>query len=249
MITKAYIQEYGNNKMEPEQVSVMNELKARGIPVQLFTQKLLDRRRLSLNPETLVVGDVTVVLRALKYLGINDFNQNSYPKSLASFYHRTIWESSVKKMTNELYNGEFVTSVFVKPKYDTKKFTGFVLDTLDDLRMFKGASRGTILYCATPVTWLSEYRVYVLNGEIVGIGHYEGDKAVELDMNVIEEAIQVLEKSDEKTVAYGIDFGVLGNGKTALIEWNDAFSLGNYGLSQKLYTDLIMARWNSFFNN
>jgi hypothetical protein len=29
----------------------------------------------------------------------------------------------------------------------------------------------------------------------------------------------------------------------ALVEWNDGFSLGSYGLEGGLYTDLILARW------
>jgi len=244
-----YIQEYGNGKMEPEQEMLLNEFKSRGIPTKLFTKKLIDRRRLELSPETLVVGEVDVVLKALKYIGVDGANKESYPKSLKSFYHRDIWESDIKSVTNQLYNGDIVSSIFVKPKDETKKFTGFVLESIDDMRLFKGASRSTKVYCVNTVNWLSEYRVYVVDGKIVETEHYEGDKEILLDMTVVKEAIEVFEASNEKTVAYGIDFGVLGNGKTALIEWNDGFSLGSYGLSQAIYTDLIIARWKSFFVN
>lgn len=247
MISLVYIQEYGNGKIEPEQKLLLNEFKSRGVPTQLFTRKLMDRRRLELSSETLVAGEVDVVLKALKYIGIEGANKDSYPKSLKSFYHRDMWESDIRSLTNQLYDGDLISSVFVKPKEETKKFTGFVLDSIDDLRLFKGASKSTKLYCANPISWLSEYRVYVIDGKIMGVEYYEGDEKVLLDMNVVKEAINVFETSDEKTIAYGIDFGVLGNGKTAFIEWNDGFSLGSYGLSQEIYTDLIIARWNNFF--
>ena len=44
-------------------------------------------------------------------------------------------------------------------------------------------------------------------------------------------------------MAYGIDFGILKNGDTALIEWNDGFALGAYELDKEVYTDLILSRW------
>lgn len=45
------------------------------------------------------------------------------------------------------------------------------------------------------------------------------------------------------TDGYGIDFGVLLNGETALVEWNDCTALGNYGLEPEAYTNLFLARW------
>ncbi len=44
--------------------------------------------------------------------------------------------------------------------------------------------------------------------------------------------------------AYCIDVGVLNTGETALIEVNDAFSVGIYSMSKELYANLLMTRWN-----
>jgi hypothetical protein len=35
----------------------------------------------------------------------------------------------------------------------------------------------------------------------------------------------------------------LDDGNTALIEWNDGFALGSYGLEKEIYTELILTRW------
>src|SRR5262249_52988742 len=99
------------------------------------------------------------------------------------------------------------------------------------------------LVCSEVVEWLSEYRVFVIRGEVVGTRLYEGDDGIEIDRQVVNEAIALLEQSNEKTAAYGIDFGVMSSGQTALIEWNDGFSLGSYGLDKAIYTDLLITRW------
>ena len=40
-----------------------------------------------------------------------------------------------------------------------------------------------------------------------------------------------------------MDWGVTSQGDTQLVEVNDGFALGNYGLSGGVYTAMIEARW------
>jgi hypothetical protein len=61
-------------------------------------------------------------------------------------------------------------------------------------------------------------------------------------------AIDILERSGNSNSAYGIDFGVLAQEDTALIELNDGFSLGSYGLDRSIYADLILARWTELMS-
>lgn len=42
---------------------------------------------------------------------------------------------------------------------------------------------------------------------------------------------------------YAADFGVTGDGRTLLVEINDGYSLGCYGLQHNLYAQLLSARW------
>ena len=44
--------------------------------------------------------------------------------------------------------------------------------------------------------------------------------------------------------AYCIDVGVLSSGETALIEVNDAFSIGIYSMPKEVYAELLITRWN-----
>lgn len=241
MITKAYIHEYGNGKLEPEHFDVKSTLESRGIVCELFTTKRLSRNQLNIDNSTLVVGDNPTIQTIFKKLAYNNDN-DSYPECLGPFLKRPVWQSSVGELlkrseSSELYN------LFIKPRNKAKLFTGFVVNSSQELQWLNGISKHTELYCSSVVEWQSEYRIFVNKSAIVGIKNYRGDADVNLDMQEVENAITAFENSPNKTMSYGVDFGVLKNGDTALVEWNDGFALGSYGLDKEIYTDLIIARW------
>ena len=242
MIRRAFIQEGGNGRLGTEERDLIACLEARGITVELFTKKKLARRQLPLDRQTLVAVGVPVVVGALRQLGIDAPVPNDYHISLQPLLHRRFWTSTVGRLIDDLYEGS-VRPIFAKPSERLKRFTGHVFASPVDLIYLEGASRSTPIFCAEVVDWVSEYRSYVIRGEIVGIRHYGGNPAVELDEAVVARAIRSLESAGESTTGYALDFGVLADGRTALVEWNDGFSLGSYGLEGGLYTELVLARW------
>lgn len=243
MIRRAFVQEKGNGRLDPETRQVVDELRRRGLPVDLFTEKLLARRRLALAPDTLVVGYVPVVLGALQQLGVPAPVPNDYPASLRPLLHRRVWESTVGEVEIREGSGT-LDGVFVKPKGRVKQFTGFVVESRADLWRFGDVSRRQHVHCSEVVHWVSEQRIFVIDGRIVGVRSYAGDPAVTPDEAVIARALSSLLAAGEAVAGFGIDFGVLANGTTALVEMNDGFSLGSYGLDDGLYTDLLVARWS-----
>ncbi len=234
MIKQGYIHEYGQGRMEPEHRDVLNVLKSRNIPVKLFTSKLLDRRRLDLNLETLVVGEHPIIRKALRYLGIEDLKTNCYPMSIRKFLKRKIWVSKIGPIIDSLYRDELGTGVFVKPKESTKEFTGFVLKSYEDQYMFEGTSKQTQIWCSEVVDIVSEYRVFVNRSQIVGVKNYSGSAEILPNYGFIDDCVKTFNKSEDRTAGYGIDFGIDGKGETFLIEWNDGYSLGSYGLEPDL---------------
>jgi len=241
MILRAYIHEYGHHQLEPEHADIKEVLEARGVECVLFTSKVLQRNQLQLNDQTLVVGDHPTMQSVFKRMGVNVAN-DCYPKSLKKYLNRTILETIVRKLQIKNQHTE-ISNMFIKPKSKAKLFTGFVLHSSEDLFQLDRLAKDTELYCSTVVEWISEYRVFVNRSRIVGIKHYLGDEQVKLNMATVENALTDFENSDQRTDAYGMDFGVLKNGETAFIEWNDGFALGSYGLDKEVYTDLILARW------
>ncbi|MBJ6764455.1 ATP-grasp domain-containing protein [Myxococcaceae bacterium JPH2] len=242
MVRAAFVQEYGQGRMESEMRAVLDVLRARGVPVEPFLAKRLERRQLPVSRDTLVAGDVPTVLGALKLLGIEPPPTCDYPPSLAALLHRRVWPSTVRQLKALVLQGA-TGPVFAKPGERRKRFTGHVFRDVDDLLALEHASASTPLWCSEVVQWQSEFRVFVLRGAIVGVRHYAGDPSVRLDEARVTEAVATLEAAGEGTAGYAVDFGVLSTGETALVEWNDGFSLGAYGLPPEEYTQLTVARW------
>ena len=243
MIDHAFIQEQGNGKLRHEEALVIEDLKLRGIPYELYTEKRILRRQLPLVGTSLVVGDMQCTYGAMKQLGIPVPDANTYPASLADFMHRRTWRSTVGELRNEVADG-FKSAIFAKPVDRQKVFTGAVFGSTADLYWLHRVSHRQPIVCAEPVTWLSEYRVYVCDGEILSIDLYEGDASIRLDVARVEEAIRRLAEAGEAYAGFAIDFGVLSTGETALVEMNDGFSVGAYGIGSEEYTRMVLARWD-----
>lgn len=247
MISKTYIHEYGNGKLEPEHLDVKNVLESRGIVCELFTSKRMHRNQLKLDKNTMVVGDHPTIQSILKRIG---YTQEfcSYPISLRSYLKRNVWETTIGSLLAESSMKD-ISKLFIKPKSKSKLFTGFVIHSNNDLFQLYNHSKNTILLVSSVVEWISEYRVFVLHSEIVGIKIYSGNDNLNLNMTIVKNAINDFEKSPERTAGYSLDFGILSNGDTALIEWNDGYALGAYKLNKEIYTELILARWEEILKN
>lgn len=242
MISHAFIQEQGNGRLRTEERLVVEELNRRGVPITLYTEKRIRRRQLPLDERSLVVGDMPCILGALQQLDIPAPSPNDYPASLGDFLHRRVWRSTLGALEFALREG-MSRSIFAKPANRCKRFTGCVFDAESDLYRVAGVSRREELLCADVVTWLSEYRIYVVHSEIRSVDWYAGDRSVAIDLTVLRAAIATLDAAGESFTGYAIDFGVLATGETALVEMNDGFALGAYSIDSKNYTDLIWARW------
>jgi hypothetical protein len=125
-----------------------------------------------------------------------------------------------------------------------KAFIGRVFYSYGDLQYIYGVSKKLPIICSTCVNFITEYRVYIIQGIIISIQQYDGDISVPIPYNDIYHAISLLEESCEKYSGYAIDFGLLDTGQLALVEMNDGYAIGAYGdISSVDYYHLIMARW------
>ncbi|MFN6567069.1 ATP-grasp domain-containing protein [Dendronalium sp. ChiSLP03b] len=247
MISKAFIQEQGNGLLRHEEQLVTEELTRRGIPITFYTEKRVHRRQLSLDRESLVVGDMPCVLSALKQLGIPEPLPNDYPASLGDFMHRRTWTSTLQQLEMGFQNGNYPPT-FAKPALRHKRFTGCVFESEYDFYRVYGVSCQEKLVCSEVVSWVSEYRVYVVHSQIRSIDCYDGNANILLDIEKVQCAITALDNAGESYAGYAIDFGVLDSGQTALVEMNDGFAIGAYKIDRKSYTDMILARWQELLS-
>lgn len=95
--------------------------------------------------------------------------------------------------------------------------------------------------------FVAEYRVYVCNGKIIGMGRYDDNlHDVQPDMSVVRNMVNFYQKSYAVPAGYGLDVGVSAiDGKTYLVEVNDGWALGLYkgDFHPKDYLRLLQARW------
>jgi hypothetical protein len=245
--TQAFLQESGKNELQIECQLLKQFLTEQSIPITYFNEKNISRGRVSIDLNSLVVGDIPCMQHAMKQLKIKIPIVNSYPKSLNQFLNRKIWLSTFGDLITQFQNG-LRQPLFAKPFDKNKKFTGRVFNSEADLQSISNISKSTKLICSEVVKWVSEFRVYVVNSEIREIANYDGDKNIKPDFKKIKIAINTLDDAGESYAGYGIDFGVLITGETALIEINDGYGLGAYEITYKNYGDLVVARWEELLS-
>eukprot|EP00469_Lotharella_globosa_P009185 CAMPEP_0167781138 /NCGR_PEP_ID=MMETSP0111_2-20121227/5761_1 /TAXON_ID=91324 /ORGANISM="Lotharella globosa, Strain CCCM811" /LENGTH=269 /DNA_ID=CAMNT_0007671757 /DNA_START=12 /DNA_END=821 /DNA_ORIENTATION=+ len=254
---RCFIQWFKEGDVPKDYRGVVAEMKSRGVPVTMKTTDEILVSPLPLTKDDLVVGNFDWTRMATKQLGCT-VTPPDYPKCLEYLLHREIWQSTLGEVQDFLKSKERkVNQVFIKPAESAKAFAAIIEPKdkmLDSLiagipGVMPGLAKSTPVHCAEVVKMLSEYRAYVVDGEIRQVCHYQGKKDIKLDMTVVEKAVDTLCKSEEgeHLKGCGMDFAVLdkdGKQVTCLIEVNDGFSLGKYeGLSDKDYTDLLVARW------
>jgi len=220
-----------------------------GIPFRSSKFEDLDAESVVLRAgNTLPVGTVEFVRRAMEVAGIHEPTNFSYPACLDPFLHRRIKQMPIRALDARR---------FVKPTA-TKSFTGFVYDPRtaaaampaheqEQVDALRSLPVDTMLWVADEVNWASEYRYYVLQGEIRGAGRYDdwADNAPEPDPAAVKQMVTAMNDSGAAPAAYSLDVGVLDTGETALVECNDAWALGYYRstLSYRDYVAMLWARW------
>jgi hypothetical protein len=197
---------------------------------------------------TLPVGTVEFVRKAMALAGIAEPQNRSYPECLKPWLRREVTQRRAASVIGHW---------FIKPM-TTKTFTGLVVDTLgnpDHLSLhdraqynaFLALPAETMIWVSEPVTWLSEFRYYVVDGEVRGCGRYDDgpDDMPEPNLRDVVEMAATMSNVPDAPAAFSLDVGVLESGASALIECNDAWALGYYRgtLSHRDYVHMLWRRW------
>ena len=186
--------------------------------------------------EDIVVDYVLQSQYALHTLGIPPASPDTYPESLQPFLGRAVWASTI----NTIAADPARWPVFVKPREDSKKFTGVLVQTTRDLVGCGDAAYDTPIWCSEPVNFVSEWRCFLRYGTILDVRPYRGDWRQHFDYRVVESAVAAWV---EQPRGCAIDFGLDDQGRTLVVETNDGFALGAYGLWPIDYAKLLSARW------
>jgi len=181
-----------------------------------------------------VVAGLSTFKKSVEQLGFKCPEEIDYPEELSEFYGRKMWSSNLK----DIYFDETSWPIFIKPKRQ-KLFTGVHIKGPMDVSKL-GADKTVDVWCSEPVNFVSEWRCFVRYGKILDVRNYNGDWSITPNKATVLRAINEYES---QTAGYGIDFGVTDDGRTLVVEVNDGFSLGSYGLAPVKYAQMLTARW------
>lgn len=181
----------------------------------------------------IIVSYVSDVAYILKKYGFYN-TEEDYPEEIRKYLGRKIWKSNI----NIINSNPNLWPVFIKP-IECKLFTGVNVQSTKDL-VGSGIDPNAEIYCSEIVNFVAEWRVFVRYGKILSVRPYFGDWKVQYDPAIIEECLKDYKL---QPAGFAIDFGVTDDGRTLLIEVNDGFSIGCYGLEPLDYAKLLSARW------
>lgn len=241
MITLAYIHKLSNEISNQDNYAAWFGLLANRTPTRFYTWNELKSGSLPLSRETLLVGGMESVRTALMQIGITPPSPPSIANELKPHLGRNIWFSTLQEIRDRAHTLSADSSVFIKPKNIAKAFAGHVVvdpSALDLTARFDGAME---ILVSDPVSFISEWRFFVLRQEIIGFSHYAGEFLVYPQPEAVRRAIR--DYAEGAPIAYAIDFGVTTEDKTLVIEVNDAYALSCYGLQPSRYAEMLVSRW------
>lgn len=183
-----------------------------------------------------IIGSVEATTAFFKECDIDVPEYLGYPEELTGY----LWRYVAKMTIGELDKYKF--PYFIKPATGVKLFTGELISKQSQLTLltdYYDVEDSTEIYFSKPVDFISEYRCFVHEGELKGVQYYLGDYKIYPDMRVVDRMI-----ADYKSAncAYTLDVGLTPAGQTILVEVNDMWAIGSYGMNAKTYALMCVRR-------
>lgn len=170
---------------------------------------------------------------------------DTYPKILKPYLKREIWFDNINSFSSD--PDKFTKGYFIKPVKE-KVFTGHICNSSKDLVGCGSEYENYEIIVSEPINFQSEYRCFIYYNTLLDIKPYVLDKK-NLTIPDTKTIYEIIEQGKSLNVnAYSLDIGVDDRGRTLLIECNDAYALGCYGLNPVDYAKFISARWAQLFN-
>lgn len=190
--------------------------------------------------DILFIASVAVMKKVFERAGFAEVENIDFPTELGDYYGRKIAIETFKTVQSWLNDEPSKLPVHIKPVTEHKLFTGCLVEKFRDFIPLSHVPADTQVYVQEKVDLISEWRATILRNKVLNVAHYNGSSIVFPDTQVIREAVS---KYTTSPVGYAIDFGVTTSGQTIIIEVNDGFALGNYGVRGYQYTAMVECRW------
>jgi len=247
----AYIQRMAGQIPDDWVFSAMLGFKNKGWTIKYFEEEDCIGC-LPLKDDIVIVGYIETTIKYFELYNIPVPKPLNIPESLRTPLFlgsgRVIGETTVGDI-----KGGLQLPIFIKPADRVKQFCSGLLENQKLVPyILNDAPDSAKAMTSTPMNFISEWRCFVHKGELVGMHHYSGDFMFTPETRLIK---FMVEQYKDAPVAYTLDVGVYestyttscGNvikgHATALVECNDMWSVGHYGLRADTYATLLRDRW------
>ena len=181
------------------------------------------------------VGTVEFCRAWMRAAGVSEPQPLDYPSSLRPYLER-----DVRRLTRcgDARPGDWIKPVTTK---------AWAAERVSPAGLSPGLRARGPAWSSKHLDILAEWRVYVLDGGILAASRYDDgpNEMLEFDDALIAQMVADFGASGEAPTAYALDVARLTNGRTALVEVNDAWALGLYrGLRPRDYADMLWSRWS-----
>ena len=172
-----------------------------------------------------------------------------YPDVLKLFLGRKIWKDTINSISRD--ENKWSAGYFVKPAVRSKAFTGKTISSIKDLMGCGNHAEDYEVLVSESLDIAAEWRCFITYDEIIDVRPYGMiiDKSrkgylYHYDAQVLNSMMESFVSWEDRPMACSMDICVTKDGRTLLVEFNDAYSLGAYGLADIYYAKLISARWS-----
>lgn len=216
-----------------------------GYKVKGFLPEELEN--LPLSKSTIVKGSIRSTRRAFDIVGVPQPKNIDLPKELRKYAGREIWETTLGEVRKSN------KKIFIKPLNHQKAFNGREY-RIHDPTISEYPNDYKVL-AQEYISIRNEHRAYILEGKILGIYDYGSNwwrTNVDFNTKLKKEFVKTLLSAyKSQPVAFALDFGFVEKNdkyEPIIVEVNDGFSLGNYGLSKIKYAKMVEARWKEIIS-
>lgn len=192
---------------------------------------------IALNLDNIFVGSIDAMNMLFKNINKTP-NPIDFPDSILSkkLIKRKIYKTHLFDFIKNFKENKIPK--FVKP-IKTKLFDGILISKQEHLHFLNNYDNCEV-YISDVIDILSEHRVYVHKRKAIYSCNYSGDFRINPDFNYID---KLIDNYENQPIAYTIDVAILKDNSTTVIEFNDFFAIGSYGLYSIDYSKMLLDRY------
>lgn len=248
---KVYLKTKFDNEMKmeiPHSVNIANAIYGfREMGAEIIPYHKIDEIYDRVNREDIVLDYIEQCKSIFSKFGVEP-SIPDYPDVLKPFLGRKIWKDTINSISRseEKWSGGY----FVKPVRN-KVFTGKIISSISDLVGCGNYSEDYDVLVSEPLDICAEWRCFILYDEIVDVRPYgllldisRKSYKYHYDFKVLDSMLEAFISWEKRPTACSLDICVTKDGQTLLVEINDVYALGCYGLASIFYAKLISARWS-----